>query len=143
MKTKQIYLSAILFTLTLIFSAISLNDCPTLTIKTGDKVLESYENTISPNEILSISITGAQNRFKLSKVKVKLIPAGDSDEIQVKGYSSKFSNNPVIEIPVKKLIQGDVRIEKIVLSVLEIIDESTGRVSDCFYYGQEWEFWVK
>lgn len=143
MKTKIICFTFSILIFISILSFAQQDDCPTLTISIGDKVVDSYENTINKNDIITISITNTKNRFKISKAKIKLIPPDNSgSEIKVKGFASKFSNNPVIEIPVNKIINEDFKIEKIVLSILEIIDESTNSTSDCFFYGQEYGFWV-
>lgn len=144
MKTKIIYLTFLILIFNSILSfAQSENDCPTLTISIGDKVVDSYEIAINKNDIITISITNTKNRFKISKAKIKLIPPDNpGTEIKVKGFASKFSENPVIEIPVNKIINDDNKIEKIVLSILEITDESTSSKSECFFYGQEYSFWV-
>ena len=145
MKNKFILLISSVFFIPVLkpFEILAQSDCPTLTISNGDKVIESYDNSISINDKINISITNTKNRFRISKVKIKLIPKDKTNNIQVKGYASKFSDNPEIEIPVNKLIQPDNQIEKIVLSIQEVTDESTDSQSNCFFYGQEYSFWVE
>lgn len=140
MKTKIIIILLITaFNFNLLFAQKS--DCPSLTMRIDGEKIDSYDNKLNINNNIIIKLEGSNSQFKI-KVKLILIPAiGSNAEILVKGYASLFTQDPIIDLPINTIIGENKDIQKVILSIVEILDESNSQLS-CFSYGQEYTFWI-